>query len=724
MRFQLKVDEAMSSTVTGTAFPLGYYGSNPDGSSASGETQFQSQYDAFVQAMGGVRPQFMDAYVDFSQDPANWGANMSWSAWSWAQSGNSYVGPGSGTIPVVGVPMYSTSGGWPGTGGEDVDTFYQQITSGQYDADYKSLVDAWANQGYKTIYMRLGYEFDGNFMSWSPGNSGSPSAVADFVKAWQHLANLVHAEGQTDGTTVKTVWNPSDINWTGYPVASAYPGNQYVDVISSDTYSDNMQQYQSETATGANPGSGWSLPSTIAFAKQQGKPIAMSETGATSSDPSFPQWLSTQLQQAQSAGAPVSFVNVWDSNSGGSYQFSGSGSNAPQLATAWDQYFGAGSGSSGGSPTTGGGSSGGGSTSTGGGSSSSGGGSTSTGGGSSDGNTGGNGGGTTSGTSVGSGPDTLVLDISEDRYANGDGTSDASGDSTFVVFIDGKQFGGTFTATAMHAQGQTEPFTFKGYFGPGNHSVEVQLTNDAWSGVESPTTDRNIYVDSVTYNGVSTGYSGEDMNGEGAWLNVSGGTAPPPPASTITTQSGQSTSIAIVGNTASVTTNGATTQDKLSGAVTINANGSDKITIDKTSTVNLSVNGSANRLNLTDAGSGNLTFTSGSGNVTLVGGSGTNNVALGACKGGNVFFDGNMTVTGGSSGPFNWEFTKGDPGTDVIPYKIGHDTIVLNGYGTDGSTAITSNNSAGGNTTLVLSDNTHITLTGVAHLSNSSIVLH
>src|ERR1700761_8778470 len=137
----------MATNQTGTAFPLGFYGGNPDGNSATNEATFQTQYNSFVQAMGGARPQFMNAFVDFSQDPSNWGANMSWTAWSWAQSGNSYVGPGSGTTPIVGVPMYSTSGGWPGSGGEDPDAFYQQIASGQYDADYKSLVDAWSQQG-------------------------------------------------------------------------------------------------------------------------------------------------------------------------------------------------------------------------------------------------------------------------------------------------------------------------------------------------------------------------------------------------------------------------------------------------------------------------------------------------------------------------------------------------------------------------------------------------
>src|SRR6202044_2444522 len=77
--------------------------------------------------------------------------------------------------------------------------------------------------------------------------------------------------------------------------------------------------------------------------------------------------------------------------------------------------------------------------------------------------------GVTVGATVGTGADKLVLTISEDRYAGGGGTADANGDANFVVLVDGKQIGGTLTATAMHSQGQTETFTVEGNFGTGNH---------------------------------------------------------------------------------------------------------------------------------------------------------------------------------------------------------------------------------------------------------------
>lgn len=536
-------------SASNTAFPLGMYVGTPNGNDPAAEQDFESQYNSFVQTMGGARPMFMNSFVDFGGDPSTWGASASWNAWSWAQSGNNYVGPGTGVTPVVGVPMSTNDGGW-----SNIDQFYQQIISGQYDADYKGIVDGWAQQGYNTIDLRLGYEFNGTFMPWSPYDTSSPNAEADFVTAWQHLADVVHAAGRADGVTVNTVWNPNVMAWTQTPTPSLYPGDQYVDIISADLYShtwpadltdwasggttqdSSATQWASQAANRAhywqypdasfwNPtgtGSGWSLQNTIDFAKAHGKPVSLSETGAGGDgaglgpvdEPAFPQWLAGDLSNAQAEGVPVAYVNIWDITMGdGDWLFSGPGAAKPQEAAAWGQYFGAGSGGAASSNSSGSGAAT---------SSNSSGSDPAT----SSNSSGSNGGSISNGDTIGTGADTLVLSISEDRYANGDGSSDSNGDATFVVLVDGQQVGGTLTATAMHAQGQTEQFTVLGNFGPGNHTVEAQLSNDAWSGVPSPTTDRNIYVDGATYNGATINYTGMDYNGDGAWFAISGGTPP------------------------------------------------------------------------------------------------------------------------------------------------------------------------------------------------------
>lgn len=125
--------------------------------------------------------------------------------------------------------MASNAGGW-----SNDDTFYQQIVAGQYDADYAGIVRAWAGRGYKTMDL---YEFGGNFMPWGLGNSSLPTVNADFVKAWQHIADVVHAEGTTQHVTVNTVWNPADINYSSTDAMSFYPGSRYVEIIGTDSYS-------------------------------------------------------------------------------------------------------------------------------------------------------------------------------------------------------------------------------------------------------------------------------------------------------------------------------------------------------------------------------------------------------------------------------------------------------------------------------------------------------
>src|SRR5918998_1341509 len=91
---------------------------------------------------------------------------------------------------------------------------------------------------------------------------------------------------------------------------------------------------------------------------------------------------------------------------------------------------------------------------------------------------------------AGSGPDSLVLKISQDAY---------QGDAQYQVFVDGKQVGGTFTAKALHGSGQSDTLTLKGDWGPGDHKVEVKFLNDAWGGTAA--TDRNLHIDSAAYNG-------------------------------------------------------------------------------------------------------------------------------------------------------------------------------------------------------------------------------
>ncbi len=101
---------------------------------------------------------------------------------------------------------------------------------------------------------------------------------------------------------------------------------------------------------------------------------------------------------------------------------------------------------------------------------------------------------TINGGTFGSGPDTLVLTLAEDAY---------HGDAQASIAIDGKTLNAQpITVIALKSAGRSETFTFKGIFGSGAHDLAVSFLNDAFDG--TPITDRNLYVNGASYNGISS----------------------------------------------------------------------------------------------------------------------------------------------------------------------------------------------------------------------------
>jgi endoglucanase len=126
-------------------------------------------------------------------------------------------------------------------------------------------------------------------------------------------------------------------------------------------------------------------------------------------------------------------------------------------------------------------------------------------------------------TAATTGSDTLVLNMSEDAF---------NGDAEFTVAVNGEYVGGVMTATALHDEGQEEPFTFSGNFGEGPLSVVVTFLNDANNGGSG---DRNLYVDSITYDGtLQVGQSAPLFSDGSATFSVQGTTTSVPTSGTDT----------------------------------------------------------------------------------------------------------------------------------------------------------------------------------------------
>jgi hypothetical protein len=293
---------------------------------------------------------------------------------------------------------------------------------------------------------------------------------------------------------VKIVWNPNLQAGNTADVKGIYPGDNSVDVIAGDIYSptfprdlydwrlnngsyaSNFQQWLSDPVNRTHY---WQYPAAnqwqqvsdglsntfglqdmIDFAKAHGKPIAIAETGAggdgskgPSDDGAFPQWLGNALANS---GANVAFVNIWDTDPGnGNWDFSSSSQPKPQEAAAWAKAFGATS-----TPTS---------------------------------NTVAlDSASTDSSALVAAAPALIILNVAQDSYL---------GDAQFSVAIDGSQIGGTSTATASNASGDSNAVALAGALTSGWHDLALSFLNDAYGGDAS--TDSNLYLKDASINGVA-----------------------------------------------------------------------------------------------------------------------------------------------------------------------------------------------------------------------------
>ena len=109
-------------------------------------------------------------------------------------------------------------------------------------------------------------------------------------------------------------------------------------------------------------------------------------------------------------------------------------------------------------------------------------------------------------------PGTIALNISEDAY---------KGDAQFAVSVDGKQVGGEYTASTLNSSGDAGVFLLTGNYGTGSHTVDVKFLNDAYAGTAE--TDRNLFVNSIAFNGATEAGSSATMDSAGDAKFVIGG---------------------------------------------------------------------------------------------------------------------------------------------------------------------------------------------------------
>ena len=358
-----------------TPFPLGVYIGNPNIDSQTEEVQFDADYASFVSAMN-AQPVSYNVFIDYTQPVDEWVSNAGWDAASRAASPVA-----SNLQPLIALPMYSTASGAP-----TPDQQFKSFIAGQYDDVLNSIVQNWVQTGGVTnqVY-RVGWEMNLNGTPYYVGSDAQ--SQSDWVAAFRHIHDVLKQAGVIYGANITIVWNPGATNYSvAHATKTLYPGDSYVDIVGIDMYGDmypysdggdpptyhdwdtgmednsvpqfiadaiNRHHYwtwpaATEWSLNGSGGNAESFAMLRQFAVKHAKPIGICETGAGNSsggaditdDPTFPEWLRQELNSVVKAGGSVAFINIWNSNGGGDYEFSYAMDNKPNEQTAWRKKFG------------------------------------------------------------------------------------------------------------------------------------------------------------------------------------------------------------------------------------------------------------------------------------------------------------------------------------------------------------------------------------------------
>lgn len=382
-------------------FPgMGFYFGNPTPQSAV------PAYNAFV-SLVKQQPNSTTLFIDYRDpiwsaqaDEPQWGNNARWAANNLALLASAahldrldFDGRPN-LIPIVSVGLTDNPTAFQlGLAADDPDRgkyseaaavrMMNDVASGKYSAGthrvWPAIFDAYRENGFGKIYLRIGWEQNGNWYGWRARSATSRDA---YIAAWRHVANLAHNYAAAHGMRIETVWSPS-ASYANFGLSeeSTYPGDAYVDIVAPTAYSSiwNATRNVDRTAwydwssrqdmTLAqwldnpvnrkhswdypasdywNPTRGWGVPAAIAFAMSRNKRFGLSETGTGNrgvvtqgggpeDEGDYPLYLAERLAPAVARGLEVEFVDVW-AVATGSDQLDFLGGARPLEAQGWKEF--------------------------------------------------------------------------------------------------------------------------------------------------------------------------------------------------------------------------------------------------------------------------------------------------------------------------------------------------------------------------------------------------
>ncbi|WP_210506510.1 hypothetical protein [Naasia sp. SYSU D00057] len=200
-----------------------------------------------------------------------WMARDSWAGmargyWLYANTGfTAFVAAHPDRAADIGVPLI------PHDSGQPLNQLLDEAITGLHDDDYESMGASLGKLGPATVYARLYWEMN---MSPYPANSLDR---AKFKAAWDRAVPLIRSgfAAAAPSKTLKVVFSPiSD----GADYRAFYPNSTNVDVIAIDAYASKWGS-SAPTAAVLTQTVQTYLDSIAAFAKEQGKPVALGEWG-------------------------------------------------------------------------------------------------------------------------------------------------------------------------------------------------------------------------------------------------------------------------------------------------------------------------------------------------------------------------------------------------------------------------------------------------------------
>jgi len=208
---------------------------------------------------------------------------------------------------------------------------WSKAAGGSYDTNLHQALAAinanWGNK--KTVYIRYGHEFNGDWYPWKVTAADN----ASYIKAFDNFYNMVQTDLVAKGRDAKVVWSPNNDEHNGINTELNWPGDKYVDVVGVDFYDGDLDKDQATWDRNFNKTGAYGGPAGVgswqAFAAKHGKPLAFPEWGTTGEGPVDDPFFIKKMNEFMTANAGTGpgqiaydvYFNCTGYNNGGGENF-------------------------------------------------------------------------------------------------------------------------------------------------------------------------------------------------------------------------------------------------------------------------------------------------------------------------------------------------------------------------------------------------------------------